>query len=309
MEGMTSVAPRLPVGTQVVVRDTATDNSGRPVQRGATGRVTADQPDGTYAVQLSDGRTLGVARDQLSLRRAYQQQLAIGEPSVEDGHRLVTDHTIYAVVVGSRAFGLSTDTSDTDIRGVYVAPTADFWSLAKPPTHVDGPQTESFSWEVERFCELGLKANPNILEVLWSPLVTRMSPLGEELIALRRAFLSQLAYQTYHGYTLSQFKKLEADLRQRGEPKWKHVMHLLRLLLSARTLLRTGDLAVDVGDQRDALLAVRRGERSWDEVERWRLSLHRELDEAMDRTPLPAAPDVARVDGWLRDLRFRGVPR
>ncbi len=84
---------------------------------------------------------------------------------------LVREHTIYAAVVGSRAFGLDTDTSDTDTRGVYVAPTESFWSLAKPPTHVDGPEPEWFSWEVERFCELALKANPNLLEVLHSPLV------------------------------------------------------------------------------------------------------------------------------------------
>ncbi|WP_279579351.1 DNA polymerase beta superfamily protein [Fodinicola feengrottensis] len=144
---MASTAPRLPVGTQVVLRDLAADHSGRPVQRGAIGRVVGDQPDGSYAVKLSDGRTLGAARDQLSLRRAYQQDLAVGLYS--DPHQLVNDHTIYAVVVGSRAFGLSTDASDTDVRGVYVAPTADFWSLAKPPMHVEGPEDEWFSWEVE----------------------------------------------------------------------------------------------------------------------------------------------------------------
>jgi hypothetical protein len=255
------MTPRLPIGTQVVLRASTVDQSGQTVQRGATGRISADL-GADYVVRLSDGRTVEAGRDQLSLRRAYQHELAVGPPT--DGHQLVTEHTIYAVVVGSRAFGLATDTSDTDVRGVYVAPTADFWSLAKPPMHVDGPEHEWFSWEVERFCELALKSNPNVLEVLWSPLVRVMTALGEELVELRPAFLSQLAYQTFHGYTLSQFKKLEADLRQRGEPKWKHVMHLLRLLLSARTLLRTGDLQVDVGEHRDRLLTVRRGELSWE---------------------------------------------
>ncbi len=58
--------------------------------------------------------------------------------------------------------------------------------------------------------------------------------------------VSQLVYQAYSGYVLSQFTKLEADLR-RDVPKWKHVMHLLRLLLAARTLLRTSEVQVDVG--------------------------------------------------------------
>jgi uncharacterized protein len=133
------------------------------------------------------------------------------------------------------------------------------------------------------------------------------TPLGSELLELRPAFLSQLAYQTYGGYVLSQFKKLEADLRQRGAPKWKHVMHLLRLLLSARELLRTGALDVAVGSERERLLAIRHGDVPWDEVEAWRLRLHRELDDALDHSPLPAVPDVERVDAWLRSVRARSA--
>jgi hypothetical protein len=106
---------------------------------------------------------------------------------------------------------------------------------------------------------------------------------------------------------LSQFKKLEADFRRDGAPKWKHVMHLIRLLLAARTLLLEARLVVDVGPHRERLLAVKRGELSWPEVERWRLSLHEELDAALRRTVLPATPDVAGVDDWLRSVRRRSL--
>ena len=60
---------------------------------------------------------------------------------------LVRDHTIYSCVMGSRAFGLATDDSDTDRRGVFLAPTALFWRFEKPPTHLEGPAEEQFSWE------------------------------------------------------------------------------------------------------------------------------------------------------------------
>ncbi|TWD82300.1 hypothetical protein FB561_3430 [Kribbella amoyensis] len=307
MGGMGVEGPQLPVGTQVVLRVARPDRADGVAQRGATGRVGGITRDGQYEIHLVDGRIADARRDQLSLRAAYQDEAIAVEPP--DGDRLVREHTIYAAVVGSRAFGLATDESDTDTRGVYVAPTEAFWSLAKPPTHVDGPEPEWFSWEVERFCELALKANPNLLEVLHSPLVVTQTPLGEELVGLRRAFLSQLAYQTYSGYVLSQFKKLEADFRRDGAPKWKHVMHLIRLLLAARTLLTEGELAVDVGPDRDRLLAIRAGMVPWDEVERWRLSLHAELDEALRKTVLPAVPDVTRVDGWLRSVRRAGLTR
>lgn len=220
---------------------------------------------------------------------------------------MVREHTVYAAVVGSRAYGLDVDGSDTDTRGVYVAPTRAFWSLAKPPQHAEGPDTEWFSWEVERFCELALKANPNLLEVLHSPMVVTSTELGDELVALRTAFVSQLVYQTYSGYVLSQFKKIEADLRRDGVPRWKHVMHLLRLLLAARTLLRTGELLVHVGPYRERLLAIRKGEYPWAEVESWRTGLHAELDAALDDTPLPPGPDVDRVDAWLRSVRERSL--
>lgn len=297
--------PQLPVGTQVVLRVAGADDVGGTAQRGATGRISGVTADGRYDVRLVDGRSTTARRDQLSLRTAYQDE-AIGVEA-PDGDVLVRERTIYAAVVGSRAFGLDTDQSDTDTRGVYVAPTEAFWSLAKPPTHVDGPEPEWFSWEVERFCELALKANPNLLEVLHSPLVVICKPLGEELLELRGAFLSQLAYQTYSGYVLSQFKKLEADFRRDGAPKWKHVMHLIRLLLSARTLLTEGELRVDVGDDRERLLAVKAGALPWEEVERWRLSLHEELDRALQKTVLPATPDVATVDAWLRSVRRRSI--
>ena len=41
-------------------------------------------------------------------------------------------------------------------------------------------------------------------------------------------FLSKLIYKTYNGYVLSQFKKLEQDLRTKGEIKQKHAMHLMQ---------------------------------------------------------------------------------
>ncbi|MGW6157962.1 nucleotidyltransferase domain-containing protein [Streptomyces sp. NPDC055144] len=216
---------------------------------------------------------------------------------------LVRDHTIYTCVMGSRAFGLATDGSDTDRRGVFVAPTALFWRFEKPPTHADGPADEQFSWELERFCELALRANPNILECLHSPLVEHVTDTGRELLALREAFLSRQVHATFTGYALSQRKKLDADVRQYGAPRWKHAMHLLRLLTSCRDLLRTGRLTLDVGEDREALLSVKRGEVSWDDVVARMQRLGGEAEEAAARTPLPAEPDRARVADFLFGVR------
>ncbi|MET9686131.1 nucleotidyltransferase domain-containing protein [Streptomyces coeruleorubidus] len=216
---------------------------------------------------------------------------------------LVRDHTIYACVMGSRAFGLATDDSDTDRRGVFLAPTPLFWRFDKPPTHVEGPGEEQFSWELERFCELALRANPNILECLHSPLVEYADATGRELLALRGAFLSRRVHETFIRYAYGQRRKLEADLRVHGAPRWKHAMHLLRLLISARDVLRTGQLTVDVGEQRESLLAVKRGEVPWSEIETWMTHLERDASEAAGRSPLPAVPDRRRVEDFLARAR------
>ncbi|MBT2444008.1 nucleotidyltransferase domain-containing protein [Streptomyces sp. ISL-36] len=216
---------------------------------------------------------------------------------------LVRDHTIYSCVMGSRAFGLATEGSDTDRRGVFLAPTPLFWRFDKPPAHVEGPAEEQFSWELERFCELALRANPNVLECLHSPVVEHIDDTGRELVSLREAFLSRQAHQTFVRYAAGQRKKLDADVRQYGEPRWKHAMHLLRLLMSCRDLLRTGELTIHVGEDRERLLAVKRGEVPWPEVESWMSRLTEEADRASTTSPLPAAPDHARVEDFLRRAR------
>lgn len=220
---------------------------------------------------------------------------------------LVRDHTILSVVTGSRAYGLATDDSDVDRRGVYAAPAPLFWRFTKPPTHLDGPLPEQFSWELERFCELALAANPTVLECLWSPLIEKVTPIGEELLAVRPAFLSRRAHRTFLRYAEAQFRKLEGDLRNGGVPRWKHVMHMLRLLESGAYLVRHGEPRVAVGGLRERLLAVRRGEISWDEIESWRATLTAGLDDAAARSPLPPEPDRARVEDLLISIRRRSL--
>lgn len=160
---------------------------------------------------------------------------------------------------------------------------------------------------IAKFLLLALKANPNILECLYSPIVEFVSPLAQELLALREIFLSQLIYQTYNGYVMSQFKKMQQDLRNRGAIKPKHAMHLIRLLLAGITVLREGYVPVDVGKHRDALLAIRYEQMEWDEVNAWRLSLHKEFDTAFRQTTLPERPDYDRANEFLVRARRRMV--
>ena len=120
---------------------------------------------------------------------------------------------------------------------------------------------------------------------------------------MKSIFLSKIVYQTYNGYVLSQFKKLGQDLRNKGEVKWKHVMHLIRLLISGITTLKEGYVPVRVEQYREQLLAIRRGERKWDDIDQRRLTLHQEFDAAAMATKLPERPDYEKANTFLLKAR------
>ena len=101
----------------------------------------------------------------------------------------VEPYVFLRVVVGSHAFGLATETSDEDRRGIYL-PSADWhWSLAKPPEQVESiiDGIDVVDWEIEKFLTQALKGNPTILETLWSPIVLHSDALGDELAEVRDA--------------------------------------------------------------------------------------------------------------------------
>ena len=190
-----------------------------------------------------------------------------------------------------------------DRRGIYLPPAELHWSLYGVPEQIENNDMQEAYWELQKFLVMALKANPNILECLHTPLVEHATPLAQELVAARQRFLSKLIYQTYNGYVMSQFKKLEQDLRARGEIKWKHAMHLMRLLLSGISALREGELRVRLDEHRDALLTIKRGERPWPDVNTWRLRLHQEFDEAFASTSLPKRPDYNWANEFLLKAR------
>ena len=292
----------LPVGTRVVtIADVRSRNGYVEIPRGAVGTVQRAPTDGShsYWVRLVDGAELALRRHELATLARFQE----GDATPTPGGRLLFERVILRVVVGSRAYGLDIEGSDTDRRGVYLPSAETHWSLYGAPEQIDDEAQQETYWELQKLLILALKANPNVLECLWSPLVESATTLGHELLAMRRAFLSKLVYQTYSGYVASQFKKLQADLRQHGEPEWKHVMHMLRLMLAGVETLRSHVVPVHVGPHRDRLLAVRAGAMAWTDVEAWRAQLHQEFAEAFATTTLPDRPDYARTDAFLRRAR------
>lgn len=302
-------------GTQVVALIEVRGPSNSLVHpRGAVGVVTRT-PAGTeshYLVRFPDGFEGTFTRDQLEILKHFKDRLTPGKDGAATSSAPVFDLdalVIYRCVVGSRAYGLDTEGSDTDVRGIYLAPAELQWSLYGAPEQFEDNAAQTCFWELQKFLIMALKANPNILECLYSPLVEKVTPLGQELLDIRDRFLSQMIFQTFNGYALSQFKKIEQDLRNHGEVRWKHAMHLLRLLLTGAATLREASVPVRVEAERERLLAIKRGEVSWEAVDAWRKELHRDFERALSETKLPERPDYEAANAFLvRARRMASAP-
>ncbi|HIK12413.1 MAG TPA: nucleotidyltransferase domain-containing protein [Oscillatoriaceae cyanobacterium M33_DOE_052] len=295
----------LPPGTQVVTRVAIPGgkNTAGTIQ-GAVGIIVEAPIDNTHAyrVRFPDGGEASLRRSEISIRKQWQQP----ETNPLEEYNLY-NYIIYRCIVGSRAFGLDDNNSDTDRRGIYLPPAQMHWSIFGVPEQLESQQTEECYWEIQKFLTLALKANPNVLECLYSPLIETTSPLAEELLGIRQIFLSQLVFQTYNGYVMSQFKKLEQDIRTRGNIKYKHAMHLIRLLISGITILKQGFVPVQVENHREQLLAIKHGEMLWEDINNWRLSLHRDFDRAVTQTKLPERPDYQTANAFLIKARQQMV--
>lgn len=292
------------VGTQVVVqKDTYHLNQRIAHPAGSVGVVVRSPVDRTHAyrVKFNDGFEAAVHHDQL-VRLSEFKGTHVG--SSEDCSAIDLDRRIiYRCVIGSRAYGLEDDQSDTDRRGFYLPPAELHWSLYGVPEQLENEETQEAYWELQKFLVLALKANPNVLECLYSPIVEFATPLANELLAMREVFLSKLVFQTYSGYVASQFKKMQTDIRNQGRVKWKHVMHLIRLLISGVTVLREGTVVVEVGEAREQLLAIKRGQVPFAEADAWRKRLQIEFEGAYQQTSLPDRPDYERVNEFLIKAR------
>ncbi|WP_037908438.1 nucleotidyltransferase domain-containing protein [Actinacidiphila yeochonensis] len=220
-----------------------------------------------------------------------------------------TPHTLLSGIVGSTAYGLAREGSDIDRLGVFAVPTEELHGLRRPAeTHVTRAP-DSTLHEAAKWCRLALAGNPTVLELVWLPdrLYETRTPLGDELIGIRTAFVSgERVRRAYLGYATQQFKRLydrgdgtfSVDARHRTA---KHARHLRRLCHQGYTLYTTGRLEIEVDDPQ-AYFDF--GER----VARDAMAALPMLDDYQDRfdrtaSALPDEPDEAPVEAWLRRVR------
>jgi len=121
--------------------------------------------------------------------------------------------TIYKVIVGSRAYGMSTPASDMDYSGIAIAPLEYYLgtkNFEQYQEKVDGKDDMTI-FDIRKFFKLAMAMNPNVIELLFiddPELILKCHPVMEELKANRNLFLSQKCAYTYTGYAISQLHRI-----------------------------------------------------------------------------------------------------
>ena len=188
-------------GTRVVTRVAVATLGGEVTHAGGAVAVITQSPADhrhAYRVRFPDGSEAALRRAEFDILKEAQRDWIRSAADPSGDHDLL-DSVIYRCVVGSRAYGLHGDDADVDRRGIYLPPATMHWSLDGVPEQLQNQETDECYWELQKFLTLALKANPNILECLYTPLVEHATPLAERLRAMRDRFLSKLIYQTYNG--------------------------------------------------------------------------------------------------------------
>jgi len=207
------------VGTQVVTLRDVVGQNGRTLHpRGAVGVIVKSPADldHAYRIRFPDGVEEPLSSSDLTTLAKFKEG-DIGDTRLTAQGSELYDRVIFQCIIGSQAYGLADSASDIDRRGIYLPPADLHWSLYGVPEQLECHETQEAYWEIQKFLVLAAKANPNVLECLYSPLVEKATPLAQELLGMREIFLSRLVYQTYNGYVISQFKKMQADIRNQGQ--------------------------------------------------------------------------------------------
>lgn len=127
-----------------------------------------------------------------------------------------TNSILLECVAGSHAYGLNRPGSDVDRRGIFALPANAYAGLVAPPAQLSDARSDVTFFALRRFAELAASANPNMLELLFTPAEFQLcvAPQGRVLLANRGLFLSRAAFQSHVAYATAQIK------RARGQNKW-----------------------------------------------------------------------------------------
>jgi len=239
----------------------------------------------------------------------------------------VEKDTQYEVYMGSIAYGVSTDMSDIDLYGFCIPKKDMIFPHLRGIIPGFGTQIQRFEqyqqhhiktkdgnkeydisiYSIIKYFQLCMENNPNMIDSLFVPerCIAFMTPVGSMVRDNRRLFLHKGCFHKYRGYAHSQLHKCRIkkpegkrkELIEKYGVDTKFLYHIPRLLLQVEQIMHEGDL--DLERNREYLKAIRRGEVSLEEIERWKTEKELSLGKLYNESKLRYKPDENKIKQLL----------
>ncbi len=210
---------------------------------------------------------------------------------------------IYKVISGSRAYGTANESSDLDIRGVFIGT---FEQLILPNQKIESV-TNQFGedilyYELGKFMQLVLKQNPTVLELLWlkDEFILNISEHFIKIKENKKAFLSKELIAPFLGYAIQEKRQMATLENSKKKSKCCH--HLFRLLYSAKAVLLTHELPTQLKEKEEILLIKNTIDNDYQELMFKCDILIQEIKELEHTSKLRDKCDYALAYGFITDI-------
>lgn len=136
--------------------------------------------------------------------------------SIDDLKR--RDLIVLECLSGSRAYGLDTAQSDTDIKGVFILPRELYYGF-EDIDQVSSEKNDISYYELRKYLQLLARNNPSTIELLFAPpdTILKRDPLMELIDP--DLVVSRLSRDSFAGYALSQVKRAKGLNKKIFNPK------------------------------------------------------------------------------------------
>jgi uncharacterized protein (DUF2237 family) len=215
---------------------------------------------------------------------------------------------LFSKIWGSHSHDTQLPTSDVDYTGVYVAYNKDLLGLSPPGDTLTGNKPDYQIHEVKKFCDLLLKGNPAIIEMLFTEKLKWCDPKWDVLYEGRKHFLSANVVKQYLGYSVAQLQRLRHGKpvhSHGGIPGEKWCYHMVRVAWDAERIAFGGEPKVwKDGAEKEKLMAIRTGAWSTEQAVKEAEETIARID-ARKPWPIPERANEKFLNDWL--LWIRGI--